>query len=185
MQNKIVKCIQKPFSFCELWRKPRNAYQFVTLCRPCSPVCHQMILPLVPSLATYRLPPPSSLPCSAANLLVTRTGTQRGVSSLLWLLETPRELASWSRTLVQAAHTAVELVDDIVFGRWRRGAVRGWGNWGRVGLGELGAPGLGELGGPGLGELGGPRLGELGGPGLGELGEGGAESTLRRRVVVC
>ena len=71
------------------------------------------------SLATYRLPPPTSLPCSAANLLVTRTGTQRGVSSLLWLLETPRELAAWGRTLVQAAHSAVELVDDIVFGRWR------------------------------------------------------------------
>ncbi|XP_037085605.1 beta-2-syntrophin-like [Pollicipes pollicipes] len=70
-------------------------------------------------LVRYRLSPPEAPP-SAPITFTTRTGTQRGVASVQWRVGTPRELASWSRTVVLAAQAAVAQVDEIVFEcRWR------------------------------------------------------------------
>ena len=47
----------------------------------------------------------------------TRTGTRKGVEAHMFRVETPRELANWSRNLVQGAHDAAVLIKEINFGK--------------------------------------------------------------------
>lgn len=43
----------------------------------------------------------------------TRTGTRKGVEAHMFRVETPRELANWSRSLVQGSHDAAALIKEI------------------------------------------------------------------------
>ena len=47
----------------------------------------------------------------------TRTGTRKGVEAHMFRVETPRELANWSRSLVQGAHDAAALIKEINCGK--------------------------------------------------------------------
>ena len=47
----------------------------------------------------------------------TRTGTRKGVEAHMFRVETPRELANWSRSLVQGAHDAAMLIKEINCGK--------------------------------------------------------------------
>ena len=47
----------------------------------------------------------------------TRTGTRKGVEAHMFRVETPRELANWSRSLVQGAHDAATLIKEINCGK--------------------------------------------------------------------
>lgn len=47
----------------------------------------------------------------------TRTGTKKGVEAHMFRVETPRELANWSRSLVQGAHDAASLIKEINCGK--------------------------------------------------------------------
>lgn len=47
----------------------------------------------------------------------TRTGTRKGVEAHMFRVETPRELANWSRSLVQGAHDAALLIKEINCGK--------------------------------------------------------------------
>ena len=46
-------------------------------------------------------------------LFQTRSGTRQGVEMHVFRVETQRDLSSWSRTLVQGAHTAAVLVKEV------------------------------------------------------------------------
>ena len=50
----------------------------------------------------------------------TRTGTRKGVEAHMFRVETPRELANWSRSLVQGAHDAAALIKEINCGKTNR-----------------------------------------------------------------
>lgn len=47
----------------------------------------------------------------------TRTGTRKGVEAHMFRVETPRELANWSRSLVQGSHDAAALIKEINCGK--------------------------------------------------------------------
>ena len=47
----------------------------------------------------------------------TRTGTRKGVEAHMFRVETPRELANWSRNMVQGAHDAALLIKEINCGK--------------------------------------------------------------------
>ena len=47
----------------------------------------------------------------------TRTGSRKGVEAHLFRVETPRELAHWSRSIVQGAHDAAILIKEINCGK--------------------------------------------------------------------
>ena len=49
----------------------------------------------------------------------TRTGTRKGVEAHMFRVETPRELANWSRNLVQGAHDAASLIKEINCGKFK------------------------------------------------------------------
>ena len=49
----------------------------------------------------------------------TRTGTRKGVEAHMFRVETPRELANWSRSLVQGAHDAATLIKEINCGKFK------------------------------------------------------------------
>lgn len=43
----------------------------------------------------------------------TRSGTRQGIEAHVFRVETQRDLSSWSRSLVQGAHTAAVLVKEV------------------------------------------------------------------------
>ena len=47
----------------------------------------------------------------------TRTGSRKGVEAHMFRVETSRELATWSRSLVQGAHDAASLIKEINCGK--------------------------------------------------------------------
>ena len=55
----------------------------------------------------------------------TRTGTRKGVEAHMFRVETPRELANWSRNLVQGAHDAASLIKEINCGRLQGCLIKG------------------------------------------------------------
>ncbi|KAF0300195.1 Beta-1-syntrophin [Amphibalanus amphitrite] len=72
-------------------------------------------------LVRYRLTPTDGPPSPSEPItLTTRTGTRRGVTAVQWRVETPRDLATWSRAVVQATHSAVADLQQLVFDcRWK------------------------------------------------------------------
>lgn len=56
-----------------------------------------------------------------------RAGTRLGVQSHLFSLESPRDLALWTRLLVDGTHGAAELAQEVSAGQW--GPVRGDAGW--------------------------------------------------------
>uniref|UniRef100_A0A3Q2XKV4 Beta-2-syntrophin n=1 Tax=Hippocampus comes TaxID=109280 RepID=A0A3Q2XKV4_HIPCM len=78
-------------------------------------------LPLVthPLLAT-RLVRSGSVrgtpPQSSDLVFATRTGTGRGIESHIFRVETHWDLSSWTRALVQGAHSAAELIKEVSIG---------------------------------------------------------------------
>lgn len=58
-----------------------------------------------------------SSPSTGADLVFsTRSGTSRGVESHVFRVETHWDLSSWTRTLVQGAHTAAEIIKEVSIG---------------------------------------------------------------------
>ena len=47
----------------------------------------------------------------------TRSGTRQGVESHVFRVETQRDLSTWSRILVQTAHTSAVLVKEVSCGK--------------------------------------------------------------------
>ena len=88
----------------------------------------------------YRLTPTEGSPSPSEPItFTTRTGTRRGVTSAQWRVETPRDLATWSRAVVQATHAAVADMQQLVFGEWTRPEVVECGMIGvKYGDGEAG-----------------------------------------------
>ena len=84
----------------------------------------------------YRLTPTDGPPSPSEPItFTTRTGTRRGVTAAQWRVETPRDLATWSRGVVQATHAAVADMQQLVFGGCRRagewgGGAGGWPAYG-------------------------------------------------------
>lgn len=56
-------------------------------------------------------------PAQGSDLVfATRTGTGRGIESHIFRVETHWDLSSWTRALVQGAHTAAELIKEVSIG---------------------------------------------------------------------
>ena len=80
-----------------------------------------------PSLVRYRLTPTDCPPSPSEPItFTTRTGTRRGVTAVQWRVETPRDLANWSRAVVQATHAAVGDMQQLVFGEFGVGGGVVW-----------------------------------------------------------
>ena len=50
----------------------------------------------------------------------TRTGTRNGVECHLFRVERPKELTTWSHSLVSGAHSAAALIKEINCGKFQK-----------------------------------------------------------------
>ncbi|KAM9296502.1 alpha-1-syntrophin [Gastrophryne carolinensis] len=71
--------------------------------------CH----PLIATRLVHSGPPKSSSSYNTELAFALRSGTQKGVETHLFSVETPRELAEWTRALVDGCHSASELIQEV------------------------------------------------------------------------
>ncbi|XP_068119375.1 alpha-1-syntrophin [Hyperolius riggenbachi] len=71
--------------------------------------CH----PLIATRLVHSGPPKSSPLYDTELAFALRSGTQKGVETHLFSVETPRELAEWTRALVDGCHSAAELIQEV------------------------------------------------------------------------
>ncbi|XP_037088407.1 beta-1-syntrophin-like isoform X2 [Pollicipes pollicipes] len=102
-EREVLMFAKVPWTL-EAWAAPQAAYPLI-----------------MTRFVRYRLTPGDAPPSPAEPItFTTRTGTRHGVTSVQWRVETPRDLASWSRTVVQATHAAVADLQQIQFDcRWK------------------------------------------------------------------
>lgn len=72
-------------------------------------------LPLTPRLV-HSGPSKGSVPYDAELSFALRTGTRHGVDTHLFSVESPQELAAWTRQLVDGCHRAAEGVQEVSTG---------------------------------------------------------------------
>ncbi|XP_006860745.1 PREDICTED: alpha-1-syntrophin isoform X2 [Chrysochloris asiatica] len=69
--------------------------------------------PLIATRLVHSGPSKGSVPYDAELSFVLRTGTRHGVDTQLFSVETPQELAAWTRQLVDGCHRAAEGVQEV------------------------------------------------------------------------
>ncbi|KAM4691279.1 alpha-1-syntrophin [Rhinophrynus dorsalis] len=69
--------------------------------------------PLIATRLVLSGPSKGSLVCDTDLAFALRSGTQKGVETHLFSVETPRELAGWTRALVDGCHNAAELIQEV------------------------------------------------------------------------
>lgn len=71
--------------------------------------CH----PLIATRLVHSGPPKSTSLYNTELTFALRSGTQKGVETHLFSVETQRELAEWTRALVDGCHNAAELIQEV------------------------------------------------------------------------
>ncbi|XP_056404196.1 alpha-1-syntrophin isoform X2 [Hyla sarda] len=71
--------------------------------------CH----PLIATRLVHSGPPKSTSMYNTELAFALRSGTQKGVETHLFSVETQRELAEWTRALVDGCHNAAELIQEV------------------------------------------------------------------------
>ncbi|XP_072656704.1 alpha-1-syntrophin isoform X2 [Canis lupus baileyi] len=69
--------------------------------------------PLIATRLVYSGPSKGSVPYDAELSFALRTGTRHGVDTHLFSVESPQELATWTRQLVDGCHRAAEGVQEV------------------------------------------------------------------------
>nr|XP_033819042.1 alpha-1-syntrophin isoform X1 [Geotrypetes seraphini] len=72
--------------------------------------CH----PLIASRLVHSGPSKGSLLYDAELSFALRSGTQKGIETHLFSVETQRDLATWTRVLVDGCHKAAELIQEVI-----------------------------------------------------------------------
>ncbi|XP_075757617.1 alpha-1-syntrophin isoform X3 [Pelodiscus sinensis] len=72
--------------------------------------------PLIATRLVHSGPSKGSLPYDAELSFALRTGTQKGVETHLFSVETHRDLATWTRMLVDGCHSAAEFTQEVSTG---------------------------------------------------------------------
>ena len=76
-----------------------------------------MLSPLPPApRLVHSGPSKGSVPYDAELSFALRTGTRHGVDTHLFSVESPQELAAWTRQLVDGCHRAAEGVQEVSTG---------------------------------------------------------------------
>ncbi|KAM9250092.1 alpha-1-syntrophin isoform 3-T3 [Dugong dugon] len=73
--------------------------------------------PLIATRLVHSGPSKGSVPYDAELSFVLRTGTRHGVDTHLFSVESPQDLAAWTRQLVDGCHRAAEGVQEVSTGR--------------------------------------------------------------------
>lgn len=102
------------------WKRSRRAPSQVTapLAQNYFPAARGLMLsPLPPApRLVHSGPSKGSVPYDAELSFALRTGTRHGVDTHLFSVESPQELAAWTRQLVDGCHRAAEGVQEVSTG---------------------------------------------------------------------
>ncbi|XP_038605970.1 alpha-1-syntrophin [Tachyglossus aculeatus] len=69
--------------------------------------------PLIATRLVHSGPSKGSAPYDSELSFALRTGTQKGVGTHLFSVESPRDLATWTRMLVDGCHSAAEFIQEV------------------------------------------------------------------------
>ncbi|XP_045018585.1 alpha-1-syntrophin isoform X1 [Bubalus bubalis] len=109
------------------WGLGTEGYEVVSVTHPLTPALSNLVLPGSderqspevsvlredPSWLVHSGPSKGSVPYDAELSFALRTGTRHGVDTHLFSVESPQELAAWTRQLVDGCHRAAEGVQEV------------------------------------------------------------------------